>query len=210
MLHIQTPLIMSTAMSRYSGRPIYLKMEALQPSGSFKLRGIGHACEFHYRRGVRLFLSSSGGNAGIAVAVAGRRLGVPARGDRTRVDEPTSTWRCCGSKGPRSEFTARLGWRPTKWPSLSRPPTMPCCILFDDPLLWTGHATMIDEVVAAGFEPDVVVVLSVGGGGLLCGVAEGLQRNGLGTVPILAVETVGADAVSRKRSKQDNVSNCQE
>ena len=67
---------------------------------------------------------------------------------------------------------------------------------FDDPLLWTGHATMIDEVVASGLTPDVVV-LSVGGGGLLCGVAEGLLRNGLSTVPILAIETVGADSLAQ-------------
>ena len=77
MLHIQTPLINSNALSRHLGQPVYLKMEALQPSGSFKLRGIGHACEFHYQMGIRHFLSSSGGNAGIAVAVAGRYLGVP-------------------------------------------------------------------------------------------------------------------------------------
>jgi L-serine/L-threonine ammonia-lyase len=49
---------------------------------------------------------------------------------------------------------------------------------FDDPLLWMGHATMIDEVVASGLKPDAVF-LSVGGG-LLCGVAEGLLlRNGM-------------------------------
>ena len=36
--------------------------------------------------------------------------------------------------------------------------------------------------------PDAVV-LSVGGGGLLCGVIEGLHRNGLGRVPVIAVET---------------------
>jgi L-serine/L-threonine ammonia-lyase len=57
--------------------------------------------------------------------------------------------------------------------------------------LWQGHATLIDEVSASGLTPDAVV-LSVGGGGLLCGVAEGLRRNGWGQVPILAVETEGA------------------
>jgi L-serine/L-threonine ammonia-lyase len=62
---------------------------------------------------------------------------------------------------------------------------------FDNPLLWQGHATMVDEVAQAGLKPDAVV-LSVGGGGLLCGVAEGLHRNGWGDVPILAVETEGA------------------
>jgi L-serine/L-threonine ammonia-lyase len=67
---------------------------------------------------------------------------------------------------------------------------------FDDPLLWEGHATMIDEVARAGLKPDAVV-LSVGGGGLLCGVVRGLRRNGMAGVPVIAVETEGADALAQ-------------
>lgn len=55
---------------------------------------------------------------------------------------------------------------------------------------------MIDEVVRAGASFDAVV-LSVGGGGLLCGVALGLRRNGLGHVPVVALETHGADSLSQ-------------
>jgi L-serine/L-threonine ammonia-lyase len=195
MLHIQTPLIKSNALSRHLGQAVYLKMEALQPSGSFKLRGIGHACEFHYRRGIRHLLSSSGGNAGIAVAVAGRYLGVPVT-----VVVPESTTQ-------RAHEVLRLEGAQVKvhgasWKeahemaqSLKRDDNV-LLHPFDDPLLWRGHATMIDEVVASGLKPDVVV-LSVGGGGLLCGVAEGLLRNGLSSVPILAIETVGADSLSQ-------------
>ena len=54
-----------------------LKLEALQPPGSFKIRGIGALCESLKREGVARFISSSGGNAGIAVAYAGKTLGVP-------------------------------------------------------------------------------------------------------------------------------------
>jgi L-serine/L-threonine ammonia-lyase len=50
---------------------------------------------------------------------------------------------------------------------------------------------MVDEVQRAGLRPDAVV-LSVGGGGLLCGVVEGLRRNGWSDVPVIAVETEGA------------------
>ena len=62
---------------------------------------------------------------------------------------------------------------------------------FDDPLLWAGQDIMVEEVVGGGFKPGAVV-LSVGGGGLLSGVVEGLQRNGWADVPVLAVETTGA------------------
>ena len=76
-LHVDTPLIESHPLSLASGRRIFLKLDALQPPGSFKLRGIGHACEVHHAHGAQRFVSSSGGNAGLAVAYAGRRLGVP-------------------------------------------------------------------------------------------------------------------------------------
>ena len=66
---------------------------------------------------------------------------------------------------------------------------------FDDPLLWQGHATLIDEVVADGLQPDAVL-LAVGGGGLLCGVIYGLRRNGLEQVPVIAVETAGAASLA--------------
>ena len=55
---------------------------------------------------------------------------------------------------------------------------------------------MIDEVARAGIPFDAVV-LSVGGGGLLSGVAEGLKRNGLAGLPVLALETEGADSLAR-------------
>ena len=76
-LHILTALIQSLPMSHACGSTVFLKMEALQPPGSFKIRGIGHACEEHARRGAKRFVSFSGGNAGIAVAYAGRCLSVP-------------------------------------------------------------------------------------------------------------------------------------
>lgn len=48
-LHIPTPLLPSLALSALTGADVRLKMEALQPSGSFKLRGVGLACQHHAR-----------------------------------------------------------------------------------------------------------------------------------------------------------------
>ena len=76
-LHIHTPLVPSSALSQPHGRSVWLKLEALQPSGSFQLRGIGAACTEYLRCGAKRFISSSGGNAGVAVAYAGRCLGIP-------------------------------------------------------------------------------------------------------------------------------------
>ncbi|WP_253273058.1 pyridoxal-phosphate dependent enzyme [Halomonas sp. PR-M31] len=62
---------------------------------------------------------------------------------------------------------------------------------FDDPLLWIGHATLVDEVYCSGLKPDAVV-LSVGGGGLLSSVVEELHRNGWNNILVFTVETTGA------------------
>ena len=43
-LHCKTPLILSTPISKERSFNVWLKLENCQPSGSFKLRGIGNAC----------------------------------------------------------------------------------------------------------------------------------------------------------------------
>ena len=67
---------------------------------------------------------------------------------------------------------------------------------FDDPLVWQGHSTLIDEVAGSVVRPGAVVV-SVGGGGLLCGLVDGMKRNGWSEVPVIAVETEGADSLAQ-------------
>ena len=188
-LHIETPYFESRALSERSGRAIWLKFESVQPSGSFKLRGIGHACETYFARGAQRFISSSGGNAGLAVAYAGRQLALPVivvvpettpararellRLEQAEVIVHGASWQEANAYAQSLLGAGDAFLHP-----------------FDDPLLWQGHASMIDEMARHGHKPDAVV-LSVGGGGLLCGVVEGLHRNGWQDIPVLAVETEG-------------------
>lgn len=177
-------------MSLSAGRFVWLKLDSLQPPGSFKIRGVGFACETHAARGARRFVSSSGGNAGLAVAYAGRKLAITVT---VVVPETTSE---------RAKELLRLedaevivhgaSWQEANELAVSLVGEADAFIHpFDDPLLWQGHATLVDEVFRSGLEPDAIV-LSVGGGGLLSGVAEGLHRNGWGHIPIIAVETDGS------------------
>lgn len=198
-LHLSTPLIESRPLSAKTGRAIWLKMDALQPPGSFKIRGIGLACTEYARRGAKHFISSSGGNAGMAVAYAGRRLQVPVTVvvPQTTSERAKALIRLEGAEvlvhgASWNEANAMAKSMVGEGDAFLHP--------FDDPLLWRGHATLIDEVAAAGLTPDAVV-LSVGGGGLLCGVIEGLHRNGWDRVPVIAVETEGADAYARSLRK---------
>jgi L-serine/L-threonine ammonia-lyase len=202
-LHIETPLLESTPLSRISGSKIWLKMEAMQPSGSFKLRGIGRACSHHVSRGVRNLISSSGGNAGIAVAYCGRKLGVPVT---VVVPESTPERAIDTIRSEQAEvIVIGESWQEAHDHARSLcGPDSELIHPFDDPLLWEGHATLIDEVVESGLRPDAVV-LSVGGGGLLCGVLEGLLKHEMSDIPVLAVETDGAASLAGSLSAGSHV-----
>ena len=202
-LHLHTPLFESGAMSARDGQSVWLKMEAMQPPGSFKIRGIGFACEEYVRRGATRFISSSGGNAGIAAAYAGRRLGVPVvvvvpetTTERAKELIARENAQVIVHGASFQEANALAQSMVTGTDAFIHP--------FDDPLLWPGHASMIDEVAATLFKPDAVV-LSVGGGGLLCGVVEGLRRNGWSDVPVVAVETVGADSFAQSLAAGERI-----
>ncbi|NDC37211.1 MAG: pyridoxal-phosphate dependent enzyme [Proteobacteria bacterium] len=189
-LHINTPLLLSRPLSTPPQRTVWLKLDALQPSGSFKIRGIGFACEEHKRRGARRFISSSGGNAGLAVAYAGARLGIPVTVvvPESTPERARSLIRLEGAElvvhgASWQEANAHAQTLVSEADAFIHP--------FDDPLLWQGHATLIDEIVSAGVTPDAVVT-AVGGGGLYCGLVQGLRKNGLDAVPVIAVETDGA------------------
>lgn len=188
-LSIKTPLLESLPLGEMNGTRVWMKMEAAQPSGSFKIRGIGFACQYHYGKGARRFISSSGGNAGLAVAYAGRKLGVPVI---VVVPETTSerARHLLQLEGAEVIVHGKM-WSEANELAMSLLTEQDAFLHpFDDPLLWQGHASMIDEVVEDGVRPDAVI-LSVGGGGLLAGVDEGLRRNGLDNVPVYAVETQG-------------------
>jgi L-serine/L-threonine ammonia-lyase len=76
---------------------------------------------------------------------------------------------------------------------------------FDHPSIWRGHATLVDELVAdlSGSLPDVVIA-SVGGGGLFCGILQGLEEHGATTSTAIAVETTGTAKLA-KSLKVDKV-----
>jgi L-serine/L-threonine ammonia-lyase len=191
-LHITTPLLPHDTLSAALGKQVLLKLESLQPSGSFKLRGIGRMCQRAVEAGARELICPSGGNAGFAAAVAGRALGV-----RTTIlvprTTPESVQRQIAAIGAAVEVDGAV-WDEANEEALRRCRSGTAAYVppFDHPDIWDGNATLIDEAVAqapGGFD---VVVCAVGGGGLMCGVLEGLHRNGLARVPVIAVETEGA------------------
>lgn len=189
-LHISTPVLAHRPLSAQLHKSVWLKMDNLQPSGSFKLRGIGLMCQRAAALGAQHFVCPSGGNAGFAAAVAGVALGLP-----TTIFVPETT-----AESVRAEIRA-IGatvivtgkvWDETNQAALQacEQPGAVYIPPFDHPDIWNGNATLIDEV--AGTLDFDVVLCSVGGGGLLSGIVQGLHRNGLAHIPVIAVETEGA------------------
>lgn len=169
----------------------------MQPPGSFKLRGIGALCQEKLQQGAKTFVASSGGNAGIAVAYCGMKLNVP-----TTVFIPSSSnpiyidaIKSYGAK----VVVAGLVWDEAHQVALDFSEQHQAAYIppFDHPSLWKGHASMITETIQQGLSKPDVVILSVGGGGLACGVLEGMHQHKWENVPLIAVETKGADVFAQ-------------
>lgn len=195
-LFVETPLWESPALSEALGARVLLKMEAFQPSGSFKNRGMGAACLEAYEAGKRRVVCSSGGNAGLAVAYAGRQLGMDVT---IVVPERTSerARRLIEREGARLQVHGDA-WDDAHAFALTLAAETGSAIIhpFDDPAVWRGHSTIIGEIAAAGVRPAAIVV-SVGGGGLLSGLLLGMEKAGWESTGVLAVETAGADSFAR-------------
>lgn len=195
-LFARTPLIRSQPLSALVGKPVYLKLDALQASGSFKDRGMAHLCATFKNAGTSEVISSSGGNAGLAVATVGGRLGLDVSVIVPETTKPLviAKLESLGAKvtifGENWNAADRLARE-----KVDAKPGVEYVSPYDNPLLWTGHSSLVDEIAqdlesSEGLKPGAIVV-SVGGGGLLCGVLEGCSRNHLAT-KIIACETDGA------------------
>jgi len=192
--HIVSPCVKSFPLSRRLETDIYLKLDNFQPTNSFKVRGIGNVCyKSVTQRGVKYLVASSGGNAGYAVAYCARILGVPATvvipnttvsfmrekisGEGAIVVVHGNTWAEANEKA--KEIVSQ-----TPFSELIPP--------FDHPDIWEGHTSIVEELhEQLPKKPDAIICV-VGGGGLLCGLAKGLDKVGWGDVPIIATETEGS------------------
>lgn len=201
-LHDWTPTLDSHKLKQLTGKRIWLKMECYQPPGSFKIRGIGRLCQYYKAQGIKHFISSSGGNAGLAVAYAGKLLGIsvdvfmPVTSKQLFID-------AIQLEGAKTHVGG-AAWDDANQLALERVKSTGGAYIppFDHPLIWSGHSTMIDEIVSQAIRPDAVVV-AVGGGGLASGVLEGMHRHGWNDIPLYTVETAGTDSFAQSVSKDE-------
>lgn len=169
---IRTPLVKLNV--REASAEIYLKLENLQPIGSFKIRGatnaMAHLSPATLARGV---LTASAGNMAQGVAWRARELGIPC----TVIAPETA---------PDTKIKAieRLGGRVIKVPfedwwrafETRRFPGVDATFIhaFDDLNVMAGNGTIALEILEDLPEVDAIVI-PWGGGGLTCGIAAGMR-----------------------------------
>jgi threonine dehydratase len=169
---LRTPLVRLNCPA--APADVYLKLENLQPIGSFKIRGAANAMarlsDEQLRRGV---LTASAGNMAQGVAWRARELGVPC----TVVAPDTAP-------AVKVEAIERLGGRvilvPFErwWQTFQERayPGVDAVFLhaFDDPDVMAGNGTIGLEILEDLPEVDAVVI-PWGGGGLTCGIATAVR-----------------------------------
>ncbi|KAK9249464.1 tryptophan synthase beta subunit-like PLP-dependent enzyme [Lipomyces tetrasporus] len=211
--YIRTPLVYSHSLSKITGSTVLLKLEVLQPSGSFKSRGIGYLvwqAVLNSPPGQKPHIfSSSGGNAGCAAAQAAQKYGCPCTVVVPSNVAPNMVTRLRDKYGATVILHGSM-WREadTKVRQMvaeHKDGQAKYCPPFDDPVIWEGNSFMIDEVVEQLEEADYdksrlkAISCSVGGGGLFAGVVNGLKRHYplSGEQPIVvSVETYGAESLN--------------
>jgi threonine dehydratase len=181
--------------SRYDDGKLYLKLECIQRTGSFKIRGawnkMSRTTEDERRRG---FVTVSAGNHGQAVAWCARRLGaactvyVPEDAVQRKIDSMTSMGAKIVKRPHREIMDSMTDDR--MW-NLGMTFIHP----FGDPHVVAGQGTIGLEILEDVPEPSSVVV-PVGGGGLVTGIATALRARKPG-VKIYGVQAEGADPLPR-------------
>ncbi|KIJ69508.1 hypothetical protein HYDPIDRAFT_79658 [Hydnomerulius pinastri MD-312] len=201
---VETPLIYSSHISDRLGCSAYLKLENLQPSQSFKYRGVllrVQQCKAERGPAVHVLVASSG-NAGLAVAVAARRLGVKCT-VYLPIVVALDTQQTLRKQGATVVLVGQIYSESVKAmrEAAQADPNAVVLSAYDDPVLWEGHSSMITEMKSQLPQRPDAILCSVGGGGLIGGVLLGCKtvgwddgRNSTGCeVPIVALETHGSN-----------------
>ncbi|WP_059102967.1 hydroxyectoine utilization dehydratase EutB [Shouchella shacheensis] len=172
----KTPLIKSAVLSEKCGVPVWLKLETLQPSGSFKLRGALNFLQSlpvaEQQRGVTAF---STGNHGLAVAYAAKQAGIRAV---IFVSEavPEAKKEALRASGAELVITGKSQDEAgAACLQMSEKEGLPLVPPFDHPAIIAGQGTLGLELLEDLPEIDTVIA-GLSGGGLLGGVGLALKE----------------------------------
>jgi threonine dehydratase len=191
---IATPILPDDSLSAQLGAQIFHKAESLQRSGSFKVRGAYNAIhnldDAARQRGV---VTNSAGNHAQGVALAAKLFGVPAvivMPEHAPLTKITAT-RALGAEVVLAGATFDDAGITARQIEAERNLTF--IHAFNDRNVIAGQGTIGLEIFASLANATVIVV-PIGGGGLIGGIATALRALG-STARIIGVQAVGCDAV---------------
>ncbi len=171
----QTPFERSTALSDHTQMAVYLKAECLQRTGSFKLRGAYHKIAALGGRAKTVgIVTSSAGNHAQGVGYAAGRFKIPCRIYVPQII-PRNKLKAIQKYPVEVVIEGRL-YDETHAAAVTDAENSGRVYIpsYDDPLIMAGHGTLGLEMLEAVSDIDAVVI-PVGGGGLICGVATAVK-----------------------------------
>ncbi len=192
----RTVLDLSSSFSRPAGGQVYLKPESLQKTGSFKIRGAtNYILQLDPERGRRGVIAASSGNHGQAVACAASWMGYPCAVVVPEAASPVKVEaaRAYGAEVIRHGHTSRQRLELAE--RLAEERGLAFIHAFDDPRVIAGQGTVGLEILEDLPDVDQVVV-PVGGGGLIAGVAVAIKAQ-RPQAQVIGVEPEGANALQR-------------
>lgn len=167
---IRTPLVSSPSLSKMFGGEIYLKLENLQKTGSFKIRGATHSILRHHDKiasgGV---VAASAGNHAQGVALAAKQAHVPSTIVMPEWASISKQEATRGYGGKVVIAGQSLGESLKKAEEIAGEDKT-FIHPFDDPDIIAGQGTVALEILEDLKEVDSILV-PIGGGGLISGVA---------------------------------------
>jgi threonine dehydratase len=184
-----TPLVVSPALSERAGRAVHLKAEHLQRTGSFKIRGAYNFIASLPPSSTRV-VAASAGNHAQGVALAASLCGIesviymPINASLPKVEATRGYGAEVVLEGVSvDECIVLAKAHAARENAVFVPP-------FDDPLIIAGQGTVGLEIAHAMPERACVLV-PVGGGGLIAGIATALKLT-RSDVRVIGVEAAGA------------------
>ncbi|MEU5977165.1 pyridoxal-phosphate dependent enzyme [Streptomyces sp. NPDC047315] len=193
---VRTPTVSSPGLSELLGAPVTAKLELLQHTGSFKARGaLAKLLSLSPAERAAGVLAVSGGNHGVAVAEMARLLDVKATVCMART-APARSIAAVAAAGASIQLTDTMDEAFALMERL-RAEGLTLLHPFDDPVVVAAQGTVgleLDQDAAPDAFTDVLV--SIGGGGLISGVAVALKAR-RPDVRVWGVETAGAESMSR-------------
>lgn len=191
-----TPLQHSRAFTVKAGCQVYLKIESIQPTRAFKVRGaLNKLIRMHPEERSVGVVTASAGNHGLGVAYAAQAFGVPAtvyvpeNANRLKVE----AIRRLGARVVQAGRSYADAHREAVLAQASTGATL--VHAYDDPDVIAGQGTIAVELLEQLPTFDTVLV-PVGGGGLIAGISLYLKAR-RPSVRVVGVEPAGADAMSR-------------